>query len=502
MTKNRIFVKIILTAVFALLSALMLSTNKTEKRNLSADFRLKVVNKENSSYRIFDKDRQAKTEFINPELLYIYFKSTVLQQTFIEKTSQETDINKLDFIQINSETAEVGLQAIKYENSIELIFVSRNYVRKLMLFLQVINVFPEISVQENELIYFTYFDLNQLKYLVRKHYKIPADFNIDINENKVPEFKNKLFNKLSLNFYLTNLFGEKKEYKVNVMPVKDSQNIYKIDNYFIDFEHFKIALNGDLALNKLNFNFILDINNLPVNTKIINEQKLRVNLSKEVYFDLHNFDVSFLYIKINRHKELILVKEKENNANIETLLKHLKLNNFILNTEFKQEITLTNDLNSLTIRKTTFINQVSKDTTDYKDGLEKQITKLSETEFNSALTLDELKKSVLKLLANKTIEVKIISKNLKQGQFVCEFFDTKKPDVRVKKTLFFKDTQTNKGSAIDTEKQAQKNNKGIVNAFFKYKIPIITTLLASFTLILVSVISILIWRKRKNGKKN
>ncbi len=502
MTKNCIFLKIILIAILALLSALMLSANKTEKQSLSADFRLKVINKENSSYRIFDKDRQAKTEFINPELLYVYFKSVGLLQSFIEKTSQETDINKLDFIKIYSETAEVSLQAIKYENSVELVFVSKNYIRKLMLYLQVINVFPEVSAQENELIYFTYFDLNQLKYLVRKHYKIPADFNLEIDENKVPEFKNKLFNKLSLNFYLTNLFGEKKEYKVNVMPVQDNQNIFKIDNNFIDFDHFKIALNGDLALNKLNFNFISGINNLPVNTEIINEQKLRFNISKEVYFDLHNFDVSFVYIKINKHKELILVKENENNANIERLLKYLKLNNFVFNKEFKQEITLTNDLKSLTIRKTRLINHALKETTDYKNELEKQIAKLSETKFNSTLTLDELKKSVLKLLANKTIDVKIISKNLTQGQFVCEFFDTKKPDVRVKKTLFFEDTKINNGSAIGTDKQEQENKKRIENTFIKYKIPIIIALLASFTLILVSVILILIWRKRKNGKKN
>lgn len=502
MTKNRIFIKIILIAILAFLSALMLSINKIEKRNLSTDFRLKVVNKENSYYRIFDKDSQAKTEFINPELLYIYFKSVVSLQSFIEKTSQETDINKLDFIQINSETAEVSLQAIKYENSVELIFVSKNYVRKLMLFLQVINAFPEISVQENELIYFTYFDLNQLKYLVRKHYKIPADFNFEIGENKISEFKNKLFNKLSLNFYLTNLFGEKKEYKVNVMPVQDSQNIFKIDNNFIDFEHFKIALNGDLTLNKLNFNFILGTNNLPVNTEIINKQKLCLNLSKEVYFDLHNFDVSFLYIKINKHKELVLVKENENNANIERVLKYLKLNNFVFNKEFKQEIILMNDLKSLTIRKTKLINQALKETTDYKNELEKYIAKLNKTKFNSSLNLDELKKSVLKLLANKTIDVKIISKNLAQGQFICEFFDRKKPDVRVKKTLFFEDTQIDNDSTIGTDKKVQNNKKEIENIFFKYIIPIITALLAGFTLILVSVISILIWRKRKNGKKN
>ena len=502
MTKNPIFKKVILIAILAFLSALLLSANKTEKQNLSADFSLKVINKADVSYRIFDKDRHAEKEFLNPKQLYVYFKFAEFRQSFVEKTSQETDINKLEFIQINSETAEVSLQTVKYENSVELIFVSKNYVRKLILFLHVIKAFPEISAQENELIYFMYFDLNQLKYLVRKHYKISLDFNLEIDGNKVPEFKNKLFNKISLNFYLTNLFGEKNEYKVYVVPVQDSQNIFKIDNNFIDFEHFKIALNGDLALNKLNFNFIRGINNLPVNIEIINEHKLSINSNKEVHFDLHTFDVSFLYLKINKYKELILVKENENNENIERLLKHLKLNNFVINKEFKQEITLTDDLKSLTIRKIRLIDQALKEIADYKTELEKQIAKLSEIKFKSILTLDELKKSVLKLLSNKNIDVKIISKNLAQGQFVCEFYDSKNPDIRLKKALFFEKTNISNNDVIDAKKHKQKDNNEPSNIFFKYKIPIITALLTSFTLILVSVISIFIWRKRKNGKKN
>lgn len=480
----------------------MISASKGLVQNTNPNFSLKVINKLDASYRFLDKDRHANQEFLNPELLYIYFKFPEFKQSFIDKTVNQTEISKLEFIKINSDTANVGMQTIKYDNSVELIFVSKNYVRKLMLFLQVIDVFPEIVVKENELIYFTYFDLNQLKYLIRKHYKISNDFDLEIDANRVSDFNKKLFNKLLLNFYLTNLFREKREYKVNVMPVKDSENIFKIGNSFVDFEHFKIALNGDLTLNRLKFNFILDKNNLPANTKIINEQKLSINLNKEVYFDFHNFDVSFIYIKINKYKHLILVKENDSTENFYKLLAHLKLNNFSLNKEFKQEITLSDDLNSLTIRKTTLINEASKVTIDYKAELEKQSNKLNKTTFDSTLTLDELKKSVLKQLSNKTIDVKIISKNSEQGQFVCEFFDTKRPEVRVKKTLFFKKLQTDNNNKNDTEKQEQESKKDKNNLFFKYKIPSIIALLTSFTLILVTVISVFVWRKKRIGKKN
>lgn len=502
MIKKQIFIKTVLITILALLSFLMLSASKGIEQNAKPDFELKVINKLDSSYRFLDKNRRANTEFINPEVLYAYFKSTELFQGFIDKTSNETDLKKLEFIKINSETAEVGLQTIRYENSLELIFVSKNSVRKLMLFLQVLDVFPEITVKENELIYFTYFDLNQLKYLIRKHYKISNNFDLEIDENKVSDFNKNLFNKLLLNFYLINLFGEKREYKVNVMPVKDSENIFKIDNSFIDFEYFKIALNSDLTLNKLNFNFILDKNNLPVNTKIINEQKLSINLSKEVYFDLHNFNVSFIYIKINKNKDLILIKENESAENIYKLLKNFKLNNFSLNKEFKQEITLSDDLNRLTIRKTNLINEASKLTIDYKAELEKESKKLNKTTFDSTLTLDELKKSVLKHLSNKTIDVKIISKNSEHGQFVCEFFDTKRPDIKVKKTLYFKKTQVNSNNTNDTEKQEHESKNDKYNLFLKYKIPFIIALLTSFTFILVTVITVLVWRRKKNGKKN
>lgn len=502
MIKKHIFIKIILIAIFTLLSVSMLSANKSIKQKISPDFEIKVINKEVSAYRFFDKDRHAKAKFLNPELLYVYFKSKVFRQSFIDKTSSETDINKLDFIKVNSEKVDVSLQSIKYENSVELIFASKNNVRKLMLFLQVIDAFPEITVQENELIYFTYFDVNQLKYLIRKHYKISNDFVLEIDPNKVPEFKDKLFKKLLFGFHLSNLFGEKKEYNVNIMPVQDSENIFKIDDNFIDFEHFKIALNDDLTLNKIKFDFILDKNNLPVNTKIINAQKLSLNSSKEVHFDLHNLGVSFLYIKINKHKELILVKENESNANIEILLKYLKLNIFSVSKEFKQEITLTDDLNSLTIRKTSLVNEASKEIIDYKAELEKQCNKLNDVLFDSALSLDELKKEVLKYLLNKTIDVKIISKNSAQGQFVCEFFSTKKPDIRVTKALFLKKLQKDSGNIIDTEKQEQEKKKEVGSILTKYKLPFIIALLTGFILILILVISIFVWRKRKYGKKN
>lgn len=488
--------------LLALLSAMMISASKGLVLNTMPSFSLKVINKVDTSYRFLDKDRHANPEFLNPELLYVYFKSTESRQIFIDKTVSQTDTSNLEFIKINSDTADVSMQTIKYDNSLELIFVSKNYVRKLMLFLKVLDVFPEIVVKENELIYFTYFDLNQLKYLIRKHYKISNDFDLEIDANKVSDFNKRLFNKLLLNFYLTNLFREKREYKVNVMPVKDSENIFKINNYFVDFEHFKIALNGDLTLNKLKFDFILDKNNLPVNTKIINEQKLSINLNKEVYFDFHNFDVSFIYIKINKYKHLILIKENDSTENIYKLLTHLKLSNFSLNNEFKQEITLSDDLNSLTIRKTTLINEASKATIDYKAELENQSNKLNNTTFDSTLTLAELKKSVLKHLSNKTIDVKIISKNSEQGQFVCEFFDTKRPDVRVKKTLFFKKPQIDNNNTNDTEKQEQKSKKDKNNLFLKYKTSFIIALLASFALISVTVISVFVWRKKRNGKKN
>ena len=502
MIKKQIFIKTILITILALFSLLMLSASKGIEQNSKPDFELKVINKSDISYRFLDKNRLVSSEFINPEILYVYFKSTEHRQEFIDKTSNETDLKKIEFIKIKSETVEVGLQTIKYENSLELIFVSKNSVRKLMLFLQDLDVFPEITVKENETIYFTYFDLNQLKYLIRKHYKISNNFDLEIDANKVSDFNKNLFNKLLLNFYLTNLFGEKSEYKVNVMPVKDSENIFKINNNFIDFEYFKIALNGDLKLNKLNFNFIVDKNNLPVNTKIINEQKLTINLSKEVYFDLHNFDVSFIYIKINKYKHLIFLKENESTENIFKLLKHLKLNNFSLNNEFKQEITLNDDFNSLTIRKTNLINEASKVTIDYKAELEKESNKLNRTTFDSTLTLDELKKSVLKHLSNKTIDVKIISKNSEQGRFVCEFFDTKKPDIKVKKTLYFKNTQIDNNNTNDTEKQEHASKKDKNNLFLKYKIPFIIALLVSFTFCFTILISVLVWRKNRNGKKN
>ncbi len=502
MIKKQIFIKTILITILALFSLLMLSANKGIEQNVKSDFELKVINKSDSSYRFLDKNRWANDEFINPNVLYAYFKSTEHRLRFIDKISNETDLKKIEFIKIKSETVEVGLQTIKYENSLELIFVSKNSVRKLMLFLQVLDVFPEITVKENESIYFTYFDLNQLKYLIRKHYKISNNFDLEIDAIKVSDFNKNLFNKLLLNFYLTNLFGEKREYKINVIPVKDSENIFKIDNNFIDFEYFKIALNGDLKLNKLNFNFIVDKNNLPVNTKIINEQKLTINLNKEVYFDLHNFDVSFIYIKINEYKHLIFLKENESTENIFKLLKHLKFNNFTLNKEFKQEITLNDDLNSLTIRKSNLINEASKVTIDYKAELEKQSNKLNKTTFDSTLTLDELKKSVLKHLSNKTIDVKIISKNSEQGLFVCEFFDTKRPDIKVKKTLYFKNTQVDNNNTNDTEKQEHESKNDKNNLFLRYKIPFIIVLLASFAFILTILISVLVWRKNRNGKKN
>ncbi len=502
MIKKQIFIKTILITILALFSLLMLSASKGIEQNVKSDFELKVINKSDSSYRFLDKNRWANDEFINPEVLYAYFKSSEHRLSFIDKISNETDLKKIEFINIKSETVEVGLQTIKYENSLELIFVSKNSVRKLMLFLQVLDVFPEITVKENESIYFTYFDLNQLKYLIRKHYKISNNFDLEIDANKVSDFNKNLFNKLLLDFYLTNLFGEKREYKINVIPVKDSENIFKIDNNFIDFEYFKIALNGDLKLNKLNFNFIVDKNNLPVNTKIINEQKLTINLSKEVYFDLHNFDVSFIYIKINKYKHLIFLKENESTENIFKLLKHLKLDNFSLNMEFKQEITLNDDLNSLTIRKTNLINEASKVTIDYKAELEKQSNKLNKTTFDSTLTLDELKKSVLKHLSNKTIDVKIISKNSEQGLFVCEFIDTKRPDIKVKKTLYFKNAQVDNNNTNDTEKQEHESKNDKNNLFLKYKMPFIIALLASFAFILTILISVLVWRKNRNGKKN
>ena len=480
----------------------MISANKDIKQTAESDFTIKVINKLDTAYRFFDKDRQASPEFLNPEILYVYFKTAEFRQSFIDKTLRQTEVSKLEFIKINSDTADASLQTIKYDNAVELIFVSKNKVRKLMLFLKILENFPEISVQENELIYFAYFDVNQLKYLIRKHYKISNNFNLEIEQNNVSHFKDKLFKKLLLNFYLSNLFGEKREYIVNVIPVQDSENIFKMDDSFIDFEHFKIALNGDLTPNKIKFNFILDKNNLPANIEIINEQKLSLNSSKEAYFDIHNIDVSFLYIKINKQKELILVKENESNTNIEKVLKHLKLSNFSLDKEFKQEITLTDDLNSLTIRKTNLINEASKETIDYKTELEKQTNKLSDTRFDVTLTLGELKKVLLKHLSNNTIDVKIISKNSAEGRFICEFFNTKRPDVRVKKTLFFKNAQLNNDNTHESKKQEQENKKSNNSIFLKYKIPIIIALLTSFTLVLVSVISIFVWRKRKNGKKN
>ena len=500
--KKHILIKTILITLLALLSTLMISASKGLVLNTEPDFSFKVINKVDTSYRFLNKDRHTNPDFLNPELLYVYFKSAEFRQSFIDKTVNQTDINKLEFIKINSDTADVGMQTIKYDNSVELIFVSKNNVRKLILFLKVLDVFPEIIVKENELIYFTYFDLKQLKYLIRKHYKISNNFNLEIEQNKVQRFKDKLFKKFLLNFYLSNLFGEKREYKVNVMLVQDSENIFKIDNNFIDFEHFKIALNGDLILNKINFNFIFDKNNSPANTEIINEQKLSINSSKEVYFDLHNIDVSFLYIKINKEKEFVLVKENETNVNIEKIIIHLKLRNFSLDKEFKQEITLTNDLNTLTIKKTTLINESLKETTDYKEELEKQTNVLNKISFDDALTLDELKRNVLKHLSNKTIHVKIISKNSAQGQFICEFFNTKRPDIKVKKTLFFKKTQVENGNTLDTNNQEQESKKGNINIFFKYKTPLIIALLTSFTLVLLSVILVFVWRKRKNGKKN
>ncbi len=501
MIKKQIFIKTVLITVLALLSLSMLSASKEVVENPKPDFVLKVINKTDTSYRLFDKDRVANSEFLNPELLYVYFKSTEFLQSFIENTSSQNDIRKLEFIKINSDTADVSLQTIKYDNSVELIFVSKNIVRKLMLILQIIDAFPEISIQENELIYFTYFDVNQLKYLIRKHYKISNNFNLEIKKNKVPHFKDNLFNRFLLKCILSNLFGEKREYNINVMPVQDRENIFKIGDNFIDFEYFKIALNGDLTLNKFKFNFILDKNNLPLNIEIINEQKLSLNSSKEVYFDIHNIDVSFLYIKINKQKELILVKENESNVSIEKLLKHLKLSNFSLDKDFKQEITLTDDLNSLTIKKTNLINEALKETVDYKTELEKQTNKLSETMFDGTLSLDKLKKALLKHFSNNTIDAKIISKNSMQGYFVCEFFNIKRPDVKVKKTLFFKNSQLNNGNTHESEKQEQENIKSS-SMFLKYKTPIIIALLTSFTLVLISVISIFVWRKRKNGKKN
>ncbi len=479
----------------------MFSASKGVVENPKPDFELKVINKTDTSYRFFDKDRVANSEFLNPELLYVYFKTAEFLQSFIEKTVSQNDISKLKFIKINSDTADVSLQTIKYHNSVELVFVSKNIVRKLMLFLQIIDAFPEISMQENELIYFTYFDVNQLKYLIRKHYKISNNFNLEIEKNKVPHFRDKLFNRFLLKFILSNLFGEKREYNINVMPVQDRENIFKIGDNFIDFEYFKIALNGDLTLNKFKFNFILDKNNLPLNIEIISEQKLSLNSSKEVYFDIHNIDVSFLYIKINKQKELIMVKENESNASIEKLLKHLKLSNFSLDKEFKQEITLIDDLNSLTIKKTNLINEALKETIDYKTELEKQTNKLSETRFDGTLSLDELKNAVLKHFSNNTIDAKIISKNSVQGYFICEFFNIKRPYVKVKKTLFFKNSQLNNDNTYESEKQEKENIKSS-SIFLKYKIHIIIALLTSFTLVLISVISIFVWGKRKNGKKN
>ncbi len=75
MIKKQIFIKTILIIILALLSLSLLSASKGVVENPKPDFALKVINKTDTSYRFFDKDRVANSEFINPELLYVYFKS-------------------------------------------------------------------------------------------------------------------------------------------------------------------------------------------------------------------------------------------------------------------------------------------------------------------------------------------------------------------------------------------------------------------------------------------
>lgn len=284
-------------------------------------------------------------------ILYVYFKNKDDNLEFIQKVKSETDFTKLNFVQVLAVNSKVNMQTFFYPNSVELIFVSKNTVRKLLLFCRTISEFPDSKTTKNHLIYFAYFDLTQLKYLIRSQFAISTEFEIEIKINNSDNFKKNLYKKLYITFNLINIFQEKKEYKTIVMPVQDRENIYKIEDSYIDFEHFKIALNADLMVNKIHFNFIHDKDNLPVKTEVISEQKIKLNYTKEVYLEHLNSDISFLYIKINQSTEMLFFKENEKNDGIKKVISLLKITNFSLETEFEKDIILKHENKRLIIKK-------------------------------------------------------------------------------------------------------------------------------------------------------
>ena len=148
------------------------------------------------------------------------------------------------------------------------------------------------------------------------------------------------------------------------------------------------------------------------------------------------------------------------------------------------------------------INKATKVNVDYKAELEKQVSKLNEMQFDSNLSLTDLAKSVLKNLTNKTIKVKIISKKLSEDKFICEFFDSNRPEIKVQKTLFFKKSNTVDENKTESKNENQERNQQNKNTFLKYKIPIIITLIGFLLVIIVSIIVALIWRRNRNVKQN
>lgn len=502
MIRKQTLVKTTFILIFLFISFLMLSFTSKSITQKDADFSIKILNSNRQPYFFFDKTKQSKNEFLNPEILYVYFKNKDDNLEFIQKVKSETDFAKLSFIKVISEKSNVNLQTFFYPNSVELILVSKNTVRKLLLFCRIISEFPDSKTTENHLIYFAYFDLTQLKYLIRNQFAISTDFEIEIQINNTNNFKKNLYKKLDITFNLINIFQEKKEYKTVVIPVQDRDNIYKIENNYIDFEYFKIALNGDLMVNKLQFNFIYDKDDLPVKTEVISEQKIKLNYAKEVYLEHLNSDISFLYIKINQNTEMLFFKENEDISGIKKVISLLNIANFNLATEFEKETTLKQDNKILIIKKTNLINKATKVNVDYKAELEKQVSKLSEMKFDSDLSLTDLAKSVLKNLTNKTIKVKIIAKKLSENKFICEFFDSNKPEIKVQKTLFFKKLNSFDENKTESKNENQEINQQNKNTFLKYKMPIISALIGSFLVIIVSVIVTIIRRRKRNVKQN
>ena len=503
MIRKQTLVKTTFILIFLFISSLMLSFSSKSDQHENGDFSVRIINSNKQPYLFFDKTKQSKNEFLNPEILYVYFKNKDDNLVFIQKVKSETDFKKLNFVQVLAENSKVNMQTIFYPNSVELIFVSKNTVRKLLLFCRTISEFPDSKTTENHLIYFAYFDLTQLKYLIRNQFAISTDFEIEIQINNASNFKKNLYKKLDITFNLINIFQEKKEYKTIVIPVQDRENIYKIENNYIDFEYFKIALNADLMVNKLQFNFILDKDNLPVKTEVISEQKIKLNYAKEVYLEHLNSDISFLYIKINQSTEMLFFKENEDISGIKKVISCLlKIANINLATEFEKETTLKHDNKILIIKKTTLINKATKVNVDYKAELEKQVSKLSEMQFDSDLSLTDLAKSVLKNLTNKAIQVKIIAKKLSENRFICEFFDSNKPEIKVQKTLFFKKLNTVDENKTESKNENQEINQQTKTTFLKYKIPIISALIGFFLVIALSVIIVIIWRIKRNVKQN